>query len=40
MSYWEQRLAKAKIIPQGLDAIMLSSRYNVTYVTGYTARTR
>jgi Xaa-Pro aminopeptidase len=36
MSYWEQRLAKARTYLKGLDAILLSSRFNVTYVTGYT----
>ncbi len=36
MSYWEQRLAKARSYLKGLDAILLCSRFNVTYVTGYT----
>jgi Xaa-Pro aminopeptidase len=35
MSYWEQRLAKARTYLKGLDAILLFSRYHVTYVTGY-----
>lgn len=36
MDYSDQRLAKARTYLKGLDAILLSSRPNVTYVSGYT----
>ncbi len=36
MNYSDQRLAKARTYLKGLDAILLSSRTNVTYVSGYT----
>jgi Xaa-Pro aminopeptidase len=36
MSCSNQRLAKARSYLKGLDAVLLYSRFNVTYVTGYT----
>ena len=36
MSYSAQRTARARSFLKGLDAILLSSRPNVTYVSGYT----
>jgi Xaa-Pro aminopeptidase len=36
MSYSAQRIDRARSFLKGLDAILLSSRPNVTYVTGYT----
>ncbi len=36
MDYSDQRLAKARTFLKGLDAILLYSRPNVTYVSGYT----
>ncbi len=36
MSYYAQRADRARSFLKGLDAIMLSSRPNVTYVSGYT----
>jgi len=36
MRYSVQRLAKARTYLKGLDAILLSSRPNVTYISGYT----
>ncbi|MRR35731.1 aminopeptidase P family protein, partial [bacterium] len=36
MSCSEQRLVKARSYLKGLDAILLYSRFNVTYVSGYT----
>lgn len=36
MDYSDQRLAKARTYLKGLDAILLYSRPNVTYISGYT----
>jgi Xaa-Pro aminopeptidase len=36
MNYSTQRLDRARSFLKGLDAILLSSRSNITYVTGYT----
>ncbi len=36
MRYSVQRLARARTYLKGLDAILLSSRANVTYISGYT----